>query len=133
MGYIHYNPNPQNKRVGDCVVRAISAALDILKDVGTVEMFEEGYQDNPDEEYSFASGYNRRGGSRRGGYYNSYNDGSYRNGGSYRSYTGRGRSGYSREDAREHMIQKLEHLMNEATDDQDRMAIQKLVEQMENN
>jgi len=27
MGYVHYNPNPAGKSVGDCVVRAISKAL----------------------------------------------------------------------------------------------------------
>ena len=26
--YIHYNPNPHGKRVGDCVIRAISKVID---------------------------------------------------------------------------------------------------------
>lgn len=28
MSYTHYNPNPAQKSVGDCTVRAISKALD---------------------------------------------------------------------------------------------------------
>ena len=28
MSYIHYNPNPANKSVGDCVVRALTILLD---------------------------------------------------------------------------------------------------------
>ena len=28
MGYAYYNPNPANKNVGDCVIRAISKAMD---------------------------------------------------------------------------------------------------------
>lgn len=29
MAWIHYNPNPAGRNVGDCAVRAISVALDI--------------------------------------------------------------------------------------------------------
>lgn len=29
MSYILFNPNPQGKNVGDCVIRAVSKALDI--------------------------------------------------------------------------------------------------------
>ena len=28
MGYVFYNPNPLGKDTGDCVIRAISKALD---------------------------------------------------------------------------------------------------------
>lgn len=28
MGYVFYNPNPAGKNVGDCVIRAISKAMD---------------------------------------------------------------------------------------------------------
>ena len=66
----------------------------------------------------------------------------YDNGNSYRGnggrgYSRRGRSmmgnGYSRDDAKEHMIQKLENLMNEAQDEKDRESIHRLIEQMEMN
>lgn len=59
---------------------------------------------------------------------NSYRNGSYgRNGG----YSRRGRGGYSRDDAKEHMIHKLENLMNEAQDQKDKDSIKKLIDQME--
>ena len=47
-------------------------------------------------------------------------------------YGRRGR-GYSREDGKMHIIDKLEGLMNEAADQKDRDAIQRLIEQMQNN
>jgi len=88
--------------------------VDILKDIGTVEMFEEGYNFS-DDEYSLASGYGRNGGD--GGYSrrNSYRGNSY----NYRNGSGYGRGGYnrgrySREDGKEHMIQQLHNIMNEA-------------------
>lgn len=34
MSYVHYNPNPNGKSVGDCVIRAISRATG--KDWGEV-------------------------------------------------------------------------------------------------
>lgn len=32
MGFLYYNPNPENKIVGDCTVRAISVAMGISWD-----------------------------------------------------------------------------------------------------
>ena len=107
----------------------IGELVDILKDIGTVEMFEEniyvddnGWYHEGGEEYSH--GYMPRryydGNSYRGGR-GMNNDG---------SYSRRYRGGYSREDGKEHMIQKLENLMNEANDEQDRHAIQRLIDQM---
>lgn len=29
MSFVYYNPNPQGKLVGDCVIRALSKALDL--------------------------------------------------------------------------------------------------------
>lgn len=118
----------------------IGELVDILKDMGTVEMFEDGNYFSEDD-YSINGGYSRNGGySQRGGYSrgNSYegNGGSYRSGRIYMSGDSRrggGRSRYSREDAKEHMIEKLEHLMNEAQNEKDKQSIQRLIEQMENN
>lgn len=118
-------------------VKILGELVDILKDCGTIEMFEENGYTTPDDDYSLASGYNRNGGGysqRRPMYYynnggNSYRggrNGGYSRGGSYRS-------GYSRGDAKEHMVQKLEHLMNEAQDEKDRYAIEQLIGQIENN
>ncbi len=110
-------------------VCVIGELVDILKDIGTVEMFEEGAY-VPEDEYSLASGnYSQRGGySSR--YYNDRGN-SYRGGS---GYTRRGgRSGYSRDDAKDHMIMKLENLMNEAQDEQDKQSIRRLIDQIGNN
>jgi len=107
--------------------------VDILKDIGTVEMFEEGIS-VPEDEYSLASGsYNRNNGySYRNGRMYGY-DGGYRNGRDYGSkYSRRGRGGYSMEDAHDHMMSQLHSIMNEAQNDEDRQAVKKLIEQMSN-
>ena len=111
-------------------VCVIGELVDILKDIGTVEMFEEGVY-VPEDEYSLASGgdYSQRGGySSR--YYNDRGN-NYRGGNGY-SRRG-GRSGYSRDDAKDHMIMKLENLMNEAQDEQDKQSIRRLIDQIGNN
>lgn len=116
-------------------VKVLGELVDILKDIGSVEMFEEGIQVQ-DDDYSFANGYSRNNG---GGYSQRRMPIYYEGGNSYRGrgynsgYSRRGRSGYSRDDAKEHMIHKLETLMNEAQDEKDRESIHKLIEQMENN
>ena len=112
-------------------VCVIGELVDILKDIGTVEMFEEGFE-VPENEYSLAS-YGRNGGySRRR--MNSYDDGNsyrgrYYNSGYYRG----GRGGYSRDEGKEYIVEKLNHLMNEAHNEEDKEAIKGLVHQMENN
>ena len=113
-------------------VKVLGEIVDILKDIGSVEMFEEG-QFGQDEEYSFSDGYSRNNGRYYRGNGSSYRSGgrSSRNGGS-RSVRSN-RSGYSRDDAKDHMIHKLERLMEEANDEQDRQSIERLIEQMENN
>ena len=115
-------------------VKVVGELVDILKDIGSIEMFEEGINIQ-DEGYSFADGYNMGNGGysqrRMPVYYNNGN--SYRNG---RNYGGRGympRGGYSREDSKNHMIEKLHGLMNEAVDQKDKDAIHELIKQMENN
>jgi len=120
-------------------LKILGEIVDVLKDVGSIEMFEE-YGENPEEEeYSF--GYRNGGYSQRRPmmYYdnNSYRDnGGYsRNNGNYGrngGYSRRGRNGgYSRDDAKDHMIHKLENLMNETQDQKDKDSIQRLIEQME--
>ncbi len=117
-------------------LKALGELVDILKDIGSVEMFEEGIEVQ-DDGYPYGGGYSRNG---MGGGYSQrrmpiyYNDGnSYRGGNSYRSgYSGRNSyRGYSREDSKDHMVEKLTHMMNEATDPKDRDAIQRLIDQME--
>lgn len=41
--YIHFNPNPHKKRVGDCVIRALSRALDKPWQDIYVDLCIEGY------------------------------------------------------------------------------------------
>ena len=108
-----------------CVVGEL---VDILKDIGTIEMFEEGIQ-VPEDDYSFATEYGRGGYSQRRGRGNgSYVGNSYRSGQPYYGYSRRGRGGYSREDGKQHMIDKLNHLMNEADNEEDRNSIRMLIQ-----
>lgn len=114
-------------------LKALGELVDILKDIGSVEMFEEGIEVQ-DDGYSQISNYNRNGGysQRRMPIY--YNDGnSYRNGrGMNNGYSRRGR-GYSYDGNKDHMIEELNRLMMKASDQNDKDAIQRLIEQMENN
>ena len=113
-------------------VKVLGELVDILKDIGSIEMFEEGINIQEDD-YSYGGGYSRNNGysQRRMPIY--YNDGnSYRNNRNGYQMRSNSRYGYSRDDAKEHMVQKLEHLMNEAQDEQDKQAIQRLINQMDN-
>ena len=38
MAYIYYNANPSNKRVGDCVIRAISKAMNMSWDDVAIDL-----------------------------------------------------------------------------------------------
>lgn len=117
-------------------VKVLGELVDILKDIGTVEMFEEGI-DIQEDDYSY--GYSRNGGGMsNGGYSQRRMPVYYNNGNSYRGgrnmtggYSRRGR-GYSYDDSKTHMVEKLNHLMMEATDQKDKDAIQRLIDQMEN-
>ena len=41
--YSYYNPNPQGNKVGDCVIRAISKALDMSWEDTYIELTIQGY------------------------------------------------------------------------------------------
>lgn len=115
-------------------MKILGELVDILKDIGSIEMFEDGVQIQEDE-YSFGNGYSRNNGGysqrRMPIYYNEGN--SYRGGRSYNSgYSRRGRN-YSYDGDKDHMIDKLNHLMMETNDQKDKDAIKHLIEQMENN
>lgn len=114
-------------------VKVLGELVDILKDIGSIEMFEEGINIQEEEEaYSLGNSYGRGGYSqRRMPIY--YNDGnSYRGGRSYNSgYSRRsGNRGYSRDDGKQHMINKLEDLMMEAEDQKDKESIKRLIEKL---
>lgn len=131
MLYCEIDEISHHQKLDMNTVKVLGEIVDILKDIGSVEMFEEGIGVQEDE-YSFANGYGRNNGysqKRMPIYYDNGN--SYR--GSMNGGYGRRGRGYSREDGKMHMIDKLEGLMNEATDQKDRDAIQRLIEQMQNN
>ena len=116
-------------------VKVLGELVDILKDISQMELYEDGI-DVYDDQYSYSGGYNRN--MNNGGYSQKrmpiyYNDGnSYRSSGRNNGYSRRGR-GYSYEDSKSHMIDKLHNLMQEAQDQNDKNAIQRLIDQMENN
>ena len=116
-------------------LKELGDLVDILKDIGSIEMFEDGIEVQDDGYgYSQMNSYNRNGGYSQKRFPIYYNDGnSYRGGrGMNGGYSRRGR-GYSYDGDKDHMIEKLNHLMMEATDQKDKDAIQRLIEQMENN
>lgn len=66
MGYINYNPNPDRKLVGDCVVRAISCVLDLDWERVYMELAVQGFMmhDMPSSNdvwghYLFSKGFRR--------------------------------------------------------------------------
>ena len=97
--------------------------VDILKDIATIEAMESS---DYTEGYSRADGMMYNGGSY--GYRNRvYDDGSY----AVRDSRGRySRNGYSRNDEHDHMIQKLERMLNETADETVRRSIQKSIDDL---
>lgn len=96
--------------------------VDIIKDIATIEAM--GSAD-------YTDGYSRSDGMYNGnsyGYRNRvYDDGSY----AMRDSRGRyARNGYSRNDEHDHMIQKLERMLNETTDETVRRSIQKSIDEL---
>ena len=41
--YVYYNPNPEQNHVGDCVVRALTVALDDTWDNAFIRLMEKKY------------------------------------------------------------------------------------------
>ena len=86
--------------------------------------------ENISRQGKLASGYMSNGGySQRG---NIRGGNSYRSNKSY-GYGRRNYGGYSRDGAHDHMISQLHQIMNEAQNDEDRQAVQRLIDQMSNN
>ena len=127
MVYDELDELSRQEQLNKEIVCIIGELVDILKDIGTIEMFEEGIE-VPEDEYSFASGYSRNGGYSQRRYGNSYDGNSYRGGRNGYTYGRRGRGGYSREDSKEHMIQQLHNLMNETSNETDKQSIHRLIE-----
>lgn len=57
MAYIYYNPNPDNSRVGDCAVRAVSKAMDCTWETAYISLCAEGMElhDMPSANYVWGS------------------------------------------------------------------------------
>ena len=57
MAYIYYNPNPDNARVGDCAVRAVSKAMDCTWETAYISLCAEGMDlhDMPSANYVWGS------------------------------------------------------------------------------
>lgn len=118
-----------------------SELLDMLKDIGQIEMFEDakysqefGY---PSEEgNSYGNNYNNMNGSssQRSRYYNnsSYNNGEGYSGGSssYRGQRGRSSYGYSRGDEKREMMDKMENYIHSLQNEQDKESVRRWLDQM---
>ena len=124
-------------------VHSVYELIDIAKDVYCIWKYEdddEGYSEaypmyhgSYDDGASYARGrgrnakrdamgrYSRDGGNYRG----SYDDGYSMRGGNYR------RGGYSRDDAKQEYAENLRRMMENAPDEQTRMSIQRMVDNME--
>lgn len=137
-------------------VHSVYELIDIAKDVYCIWKYEDG-DDGYSEAYpsydggsygmggSYARGRGRGAARYADGRYaptrsrGSYDDGNYR-GGSYRGsyddgYSMRGgnyrRGGYSRDDAKDEYAENLRHMMETAPDEQTRMSIQRMIDNME--
>lgn len=91
-------------------------------------MYDDGYSMNDGGSYARGRGRNARrdamGRYSREGSYRGYDGGSYR-GGNYR------RGGYSRDDAKQEYMENLRRMMEEAPDENTRMSIQRMMDNME--
>ena len=111
-------------------IKALGDAVDILKDIETICAMKEYGQE--DDMYSMENrGYSTRRMSRYPGMYrdsysyeNSYDNMRYENNRS------NGRNSYGGHDEKEEMIYKLEHMMNNAKNDKERMAYVDAIESL---
>lgn len=131
----------------------IHKLTDTIKNIDKIEMLEDGegyseasewmadgrmYGNSYDDGMSYAKGGRGRGRNARRdsmGRYSRDGGGSYRGGSSYddrMSYARGGRGVYSRESAKEHMIDRIEDMMEETTDPKTRHALEKCMNEIEN-
>ena len=100
--YVFFNPNPEGKSVGDCVIRAISKATNKPWEQIYIELCLQGFIMGANGGYG-SNGYSMR-----------------------RDQTGR----YSREGAKEHMIDGLYSMMGDAQNEAERGAIQDCINRL---
>ena len=132
--------NPQD-------LEMLDKAVDIIKDIETIcamrkaeEQEMGGYSQRG---YSYAMGEDGYSGhwydpAYHGGRYNYYTNGgthtdgmSYGRGPSRMMYRQDGRRGYSRDEAKDHMLDTLEEMLDEATTEKERNAIRRCMEKIE--
>ena len=130
MVYCEIDDISRADRLDMNTVKVLGELVDILKDIGSIEMFEEGFEWQEDD-HSYASGYGRGNGYSQRRPMNYGEGGNLRGGRSY-GYSRRSRGGYSYDDGKAHMVEELHQLMMKATDQKDKDAIRHLIEQMEN-
>ncbi len=95
---------------------------DTIKNIDKIEMLE-------DDGYSRDGGWEARGNYGRG---MSYDDDGNSYAGRRRTRDGRYSRNYSRGDAKEHMIDKLEDMMDDAESEKEREAIKRCISQLKN-
>lgn len=130
----------------------IHKLTDTIKNIDKIEMLEDGdyseasewmadgrmYGNSYDDGMSYARGGRGRGRNARRdsmGRYSREGGGSYRGGSSYddgMSYARGGRGGYSRDSAKEHMIGRIEDMMEETDDPKTKRALERCVQAIEN-
>lgn len=130
----------------------IHKLTDTIKNIDKIEMLEDGdyseasewmgegrmYGNSYDDGMSYARGGRGRGRNARRdsmGRYSREGGGSYRGGSSYdngMSYERGGRGAYSRDSAKEHMIDRIEDMIEETDDPKTKRALERCVQAIEN-
>lgn len=130
----------------------IHKLTDSIKNIDKIEALESGdyseasewmadgrmYGNSYDDGMSYARGGRGRGRNAKRdsmGRYSRDGGGSYRGGSSYddgMSYARGGRGGYSRDSAKEHMIDRIEDMMEETDDPKTKRALERCVQAIEN-
>lgn len=114
-----YNPNPVGNNVGDCVIRAITKAMDKSWEDTYIDIVVQGFlhSDMPSSNHVWDA-YLRDGYAREGSY----------EGNSYRKRNRMGQfSRYSREGEKDQLVEKLETLMEDTTNGGDRQELRQKV------
>lgn len=130
MGFIYYNPNPANKSVGDCVIRALSVVLNDSWENIYADLTMQGrfMYDMPNArmnryDYGYGYGYGDSGYSEERG--RSPVTGRYISRGmSGRGGNNNGGGGYSGHSIEDRMIASLEQQMDQAQSDYERNMIE---------
>lgn len=134
--YIFYNPNPEGKSTGDCVIRALTKALNKSWEQVYVELCLQGYilGDMPSSN-SVWSSYLKHNGFKKHlipdtcpdcytiiDFTKDFNKGIF--------LLGTGEHAYSRSDSKDRMVDNLYTMMNEASTDAERTAIQDCINRL---